>query len=161
MKKIVPLIVWSVGVLMASNAAFAQTADEVIEKHLTALGGREALGKITSRTMSGTIALSTPAGEVTVGHCVAEPEIASILRNAWKRAECGVLRSAAVVVKKCAVAFAGIRGHPVKTLRLNYSNTIWPRFFSDCSAASSRRTTRSPASPSFDGEVPLRIQSTK
>ena len=33
---------------LASRAA-AQTADEVVEKHLAALGGREALGKITSR----------------------------------------------------------------------------------------------------------------
>jgi outer membrane lipoprotein-sorting protein len=65
MKRIVLFIALSACVLMASNVAFAQTADEVIEKHLTALGGREALGKITSRTMSGTIALSTPAGEVT------------------------------------------------------------------------------------------------
>jgi hypothetical protein len=64
MKRIV-FIALSACVLTASNPVLAQTADEVIEKHLTALGGREALGKITSRTMSGTIALSTPAGEVT------------------------------------------------------------------------------------------------
>jgi outer membrane lipoprotein-sorting protein len=52
-------------IVLPSAAASAQTADEVIEKHLTALGGREALSKITSRTMTGKIALSTPAGEVT------------------------------------------------------------------------------------------------
>ena len=46
-------------------AASAQTVDEVIEKHLTAVGGRAALGKLTSRTMTGTITLSTPAGEVS------------------------------------------------------------------------------------------------
>jgi outer membrane lipoprotein-sorting protein len=51
--------------VVVPSAAYAQTADEVIEKHLAALGGREALTKITSRTMTGTIALSTPAGEVT------------------------------------------------------------------------------------------------
>jgi outer membrane lipoprotein-sorting protein len=42
----------------------AQTVDEIIEKHLTALGGRAALGKLTSRSMAGTITLSTPAGPV-------------------------------------------------------------------------------------------------
>ncbi|HLG57052.1 MAG TPA: hypothetical protein VI485_17055 [Vicinamibacterales bacterium] len=46
-------------------AASAQTVDEVIEKHLTALGGQAALGKLNSRTMTGTITLSTPAGEVS------------------------------------------------------------------------------------------------
>ena len=48
-----------------SNFAFAQTADEVIEKHLAALGGRAALAKVKSRTMTGTIALSTPVGELS------------------------------------------------------------------------------------------------
>lgn len=42
----------------------AQTADEVLEKSLTALGGRAALGKLTSRSEIGTISLSTPAGEI-------------------------------------------------------------------------------------------------
>lgn len=54
------------GVLaLRSGIAVAQTADEVIEKHLAAIGGREALGKIQSRTAKGTIMLSTPAGELT------------------------------------------------------------------------------------------------
>jgi hypothetical protein len=43
----------------------AQTADDVIEKYLTAIGGREALGKLTSRSAVGTITLSTPAGNIT------------------------------------------------------------------------------------------------
>jgi hypothetical protein len=45
--------------------ASAQTVDEVIEKHLTALGGRAALAKVKSRSMTGTIALSTPVGELS------------------------------------------------------------------------------------------------
>ena len=40
----------------------ALTADQIIEKHLTALGGREALAKITSRRATGTVSVSTPAG---------------------------------------------------------------------------------------------------
>lgn len=38
------------------------TADQIVEKHLTALGGREALSKITSRKAVGTINVATPAG---------------------------------------------------------------------------------------------------
>jgi outer membrane lipoprotein-sorting protein len=48
-----------------ATAAFAQTADEVIEKHIAALGGRAALSKITSRVSTGTISVSTPAGDVS------------------------------------------------------------------------------------------------
>ena len=48
-----------------SQVASAQTADEVIEKHLAAIGGRAALAKLESRLMVGTITLSTPGGEVT------------------------------------------------------------------------------------------------
>jgi hypothetical protein len=47
------------------QAAFAQTADEIVDKHLTAMGGRAALGKLKSRTMVGTISLSTPVGQVS------------------------------------------------------------------------------------------------
>jgi hypothetical protein len=45
-------------------AAWAQTADEVVDKCLTAIGGRAALGKLKSRSMIGTITLSTPAGSI-------------------------------------------------------------------------------------------------
>jgi len=43
----------------------AQTADAVVEKHLAALGGREALTKLTSRKSTGTVTLSTPGGNVS------------------------------------------------------------------------------------------------
>jgi hypothetical protein len=45
--------------------ATAQTADEIIEKHLAALGGRAALNNIKSRLTKGTITVSTPVGELT------------------------------------------------------------------------------------------------
>jgi hypothetical protein len=51
--------------LCFAHTAAAQTADEIIEKHLAASGGRAALGKLTSRSMAGTITLSTPAGELS------------------------------------------------------------------------------------------------
>jgi len=53
-----------VGLALASPAS-AQTADEVIEKHIAALGGRNALGKLTSRHSTGTVTLSTPMGELS------------------------------------------------------------------------------------------------
>ena len=47
-----------------AEVAWAQTADEVVERSLTAMGGRAALAKLKSRSMTGTITLSTPAGEI-------------------------------------------------------------------------------------------------
>jgi hypothetical protein len=58
-------LVAAVLILGCGRLASAQTADEVIEKYLTALGGRAALGKLTSRSTVGTMTLSTPAGEVS------------------------------------------------------------------------------------------------
>ncbi len=54
----------AVAVLAWSSSAAAQTVDEVIEKHLAALGGRAALAKLDSRFMVGTFTLSTPGGDV-------------------------------------------------------------------------------------------------
>jgi hypothetical protein len=58
-------LVAAVLILGCGRLASAQTADEVIEKYLTALGGRAALGKLTSRSTVGTMTLSTPGGEVS------------------------------------------------------------------------------------------------
>jgi outer membrane lipoprotein-sorting protein len=44
-----------------AGVASAQTADEVVERHIAAVGGRAALAKITSRTSTGTITLSSAA----------------------------------------------------------------------------------------------------
>ena len=41
------------------------TADEVIEKHLAAIGGRDVLSKLTSRRATGTVSVSTPAGDLS------------------------------------------------------------------------------------------------
>ncbi len=47
-----------------SRPALGQTVDDIIEKHLAASGGRAALGKLTSRTATGTITLTSPVGEL-------------------------------------------------------------------------------------------------
>lgn len=54
----------AVAVGLASTAS-AQTADEIVEKMLTAIGGRDALGKITSRSTTGTITVTTPGGDLS------------------------------------------------------------------------------------------------
>lgn len=48
-----------------AQGAAAQTADEIVDKHLSALGGRAALEKLTSRTATGTIVVSTPGGDIS------------------------------------------------------------------------------------------------
>lgn len=65
MKKLSLAVVLSL-LFLPSITTFAapQTADEVIEKHLAALGGREALAKITSRKGVGTVVLGTPNGDL-------------------------------------------------------------------------------------------------
>jgi hypothetical protein len=54
----------ALSILASVHVARAQTADEVVERSLTALGGRAAHGKLKSRSASGTITLSTPAGDI-------------------------------------------------------------------------------------------------
>jgi hypothetical protein len=50
---------------LCSGVATAQTADEIVEKHLAATGGRAALSRLTSRTAIGTITLTTPVGDLS------------------------------------------------------------------------------------------------
>jgi outer membrane lipoprotein-sorting protein len=58
-------IIVSVCFLLSASVASAQTVDDVIERSVKALGGRAALMKLKSRSTTGTITLSTPAGDVT------------------------------------------------------------------------------------------------
>ena len=54
------------GLLLAlPGVSSAQSVDEIVEKHLAAIGGRAALGKATSRTTTGRITVATPVGEVS------------------------------------------------------------------------------------------------
>lgn len=51
--------------VLVGGPALAQTADEVIEKHIAASGGRAAYGKIMSRVGTGAISVTTPVGDVS------------------------------------------------------------------------------------------------
>ena len=46
------------------TSSAAQTAEDIVERHLTAVGGRAALAKLTSRTMTGTISVTIEAGDL-------------------------------------------------------------------------------------------------
>jgi hypothetical protein len=63
MTKLVRWVAVASLVLGSVHAAAAQTADEIIEKHIAAIGGRAALGKLTSRVMTGNFTVMTPVGE--------------------------------------------------------------------------------------------------
>jgi hypothetical protein len=71
MKKTAPLLALALILVLtplASRRAHAQPADtvqSVIDKHLAAMGGRDAIAKITTRHSTGMIALSTPVGELS------------------------------------------------------------------------------------------------
>ena len=51
--------------ILCVSPAMAQTADEIVEKHLAAMGGREALGKIRTRVSRGTVTVETAAGPIS------------------------------------------------------------------------------------------------
>src|SRR5262245_52525706 len=58
------LLVAAITALTVHSAAAQQTAEQIIERHLAAIGGRAALTKIRSRLSTGTVSISTPAGEL-------------------------------------------------------------------------------------------------
>ncbi len=63
-------------VLGAAGGSAAQTPDEIVERHLGAIGGRAAMEKLTSRTMTGTITVT-----IEVGDLVGPLEVTSALPN--------------------------------------------------------------------------------
>jgi outer membrane lipoprotein-sorting protein len=65
MKKSFQVLAMSALVVFWSVPCLAQTADEIIEKHLAASGGRAVLSKLTSRTAIGTVTVGTPVGDLT------------------------------------------------------------------------------------------------
>lgn len=57
-----------VGVMLGlglADTASAQSVTEIVDKHLAALGGRQVLEKLTSRTISGTVMLTSPVGDLS------------------------------------------------------------------------------------------------
>jgi len=48
-----------------AGAPAVQSADDIIEKHLAAVGGRAALSKLTSRRSTGKVTIGTPNGDIS------------------------------------------------------------------------------------------------
>lgn len=68
MKRLSPLSLSLLSLLLVPAVPLStarQTADEVVEKHLAAAGGRDALGKLTSRKAIGTVMVTTPTGDIS------------------------------------------------------------------------------------------------
>jgi outer membrane lipoprotein-sorting protein len=65
MKRATTRLLAATVVILCGRVAAAQTADDVVEKYLAAIGGRAALSKITSRSTTGTITISLPNGPVS------------------------------------------------------------------------------------------------
>lgn len=57
-------LVVAVLVLAWAHTASAQTADEIIEKSIAAMGGRAAHEKLKSRVTTGELSIGTPAGDI-------------------------------------------------------------------------------------------------
>jgi outer membrane lipoprotein-sorting protein len=50
--------------IVSAQLAVAQTAEEILDKSVAAMGGRAAFEKVKTRSMTGTITLMTPAGDI-------------------------------------------------------------------------------------------------
>jgi outer membrane lipoprotein-sorting protein len=59
MRRLSAVLTVAAATLVSATTVSAQTADEVIEKHLAAIGGRAVLAKMTSQVAKGTVAVST------------------------------------------------------------------------------------------------------
>jgi len=64
MKSFSRFVVVVVMTLACARTGLSQTADEIVEKYLAAIGGRAALTKITSRVVRGSIVLTSPVGDL-------------------------------------------------------------------------------------------------
>ncbi len=64
MRGMARLAVFTACAALLAIQAQAQTADDIIEKHLAAVGGRAALAKLQTRTSSGTVTVSTQGAEL-------------------------------------------------------------------------------------------------
>ena len=64
MKRMIAAVAGVAMVLVLAPRASAQTADEIVEKHLAAMGGRAALAKLTSQVASGTIVIQAQGADL-------------------------------------------------------------------------------------------------
>ena len=101
-------------VILWAHSAAAQTADEIIEKSIAAMGGRAAMEKVKSRQATGGLLLSTPAGDIqgTVEILNAAPNKARTLI----KADLSAFGAGALVVDQ---RFDGTSGYVLDSLQGN------------------------------------------
>ena len=115
---IVRCVAAAAAVLAWSTSAAAQTADEVVEKSLAALGGRAAHAKIKTRAATGTITLQTPAGDIP-----GTIELANALPNKLRtviKADLSAFGAGPLLIDQ---RFDGQAGYVVNTLQGNSEAT--------------------------------------
>jgi hypothetical protein len=104
----------ALALLAPAGTAWAQTAEEVVDRSLTALGGRAAHAKITSRSTVGSITIGTPAGEI-----VGSIEIWNVAPNKSRsviRADLTALGAGQLVIDQ---RFNGETGYALDSLQGN------------------------------------------
>lgn len=95
-----------------AHLAAAQSVEEVIDRNLAAMGGRAALGKLKTRSVSGTITLSTPAGDIS-GSVEIQNAVPNKLRSVIK-ADLSALGAGELVVDQ---RFDGNAGYVMDSLQ--------------------------------------------
>ena len=111
---------FAIAVLFAvwtGNAA-AQTADEIVEKYLSAIGGQAALEKLKSRHLTGTVTLATPVGPIS-GSVEVFNQVPNKSRTLMKLDLSSVGRAEAVIDKR----FDGESGYVLDALQGNRAIT--------------------------------------
>jgi hypothetical protein len=100
--------------LGCAHVGRAQSVDDILNKSVAAAGGRAALMKLKSRSMTGTITLSTPAGDIT-----GTVDVLSAVPNKSRtliKADLSALGAGQLVVDQ---RFDGTAGYVLDTLQGN------------------------------------------
>jgi hypothetical protein len=101
-----------------AHVARAQTAAEVVDRSVTALGGRAAFAKLKSRSVIGTITLSTPAGDISGS--VETLDAAPNKSRSLIKADLSALGAGQLVLDR---RFDGNSGYEMDTLQGNHEVT--------------------------------------
>jgi zinc protease len=112
------LLVAAIVAISVRPTAAQQTADQIIERHLAAIGGRAAFAKIRSRVATGTVGLSTPAGELA-GTIELQMEVPNKMRTLLKVDLSSVGAGPLVFDQR----FDGVNGYVLDSLQGNHEIT--------------------------------------
>jgi hypothetical protein len=112
------LLVAAIVAVSVRPTAAQQTADQIIDRHIAAIGGRAAFAKIRSRRAIGTVSLSTPAGELP-GTIEFLNEVPNKMRMLLK-ADLSAVGAGQLVFEQ---RFDGVNGYVLDSLQGNHEIT--------------------------------------